>query len=84
MFAVFLYFAYLAHSRSHDRAMSPGSPAQPELSRRHTRQEGDENMSTPTKPSIVFWYRWAPAAAPERLANKPVNFGYRHLGLACL
>ena len=41
-------------------------------------------MSTPTKPSIVFWYRWAPAAAPERLANKPVNFGYRHLGLACL
>ena len=30
------------------------------------------------------WYRWAPAAVAERLANQPVNFGYRHLGLACL
>ena len=31
-----------------------------------------------------LWYRRAPAAVAERLANQSVNFGYRHLGLACL
>lgn len=33
---------------------------------------------------FALWYRWAPAAVAERLVNKPVNFGYRHLRLACL